>query len=177
VLVCFFLSGFAALIYETAWTRQFAFVFGTSELAIATVLAAYMGGLTAGAAASARLVGKIRRPVLLYGLLELGIAVAALAVPAAIAGATLLYLNVFGGIGGLPEAGGLAHALFYLGCSFAILLIPTALMGATLPILARHAVRRQSEIGSRVGLLYATNTAGAVAGTVAAGFALLLAAR
>ena len=50
VLLCFFLSGMAALIYETAWTREFAFVFGTSELAIVTVLAAYMGGLAAGAA-------------------------------------------------------------------------------------------------------------------------------
>ena len=44
VLLCFFLSGFAALIYQTAWTREFALVFGTSELAIATVLASYMGG-------------------------------------------------------------------------------------------------------------------------------------
>ncbi|MHC4505903.1 MAG: hypothetical protein ACYTFI_21585, partial [Planctomycetota bacterium] len=53
LLACFLVSGVAALIYQTAWTRQFAFVFGTSELAIATVLAAYMGGLAAGAAAAA----------------------------------------------------------------------------------------------------------------------------
>ena len=31
--LCFFVSGFAALLYETVWTREFAFVFGTSELA------------------------------------------------------------------------------------------------------------------------------------------------
>ena len=54
LLLCFFLSGMAALIYETAWTREFAFVFGTSELAVATVLAAYMGGLAAGAALAGR---------------------------------------------------------------------------------------------------------------------------
>ena len=46
---CFVLSGIAALVYQTAWTRQFAIVFGTSELAVATVLAAYMGGLALGA--------------------------------------------------------------------------------------------------------------------------------
>ncbi len=173
LLICFFLSGFAALIYQTAWTRQLTLVFGTSELAVATVLAAYMGGLAAGAAVAARLVGRVRRPVLLYGLLELGIALAALAVPAAIHGATGLYVAMFGGSDVLPDANGLARALFYLGSSFSILLIPTALMGATLPLLVRHAVRRESEIGSRVGLLYATNTAGAVAGAVATGFALL----
>jgi spermidine synthase len=173
LLVCFFVSGFAALIYQTAWTRQFAFVFGTSELAIATVLAAYMGGLAAGAAAGVRLARRVRRPVLAYGLLELGIALAALAVPAAIGAATALYVAIFGGGVSLPESGGLAPALFTLGSCFAILMIPTGLMGATLPMLARHAVRRESEIGPRIGVLYATNTLGAVAGTAVAGFALL----
>ena len=43
VVACFVLSGFAALLYQTAWLRQFSLVFGTSELAVATVLAAYMG--------------------------------------------------------------------------------------------------------------------------------------
>ncbi len=38
LLLCFFLSGVAGLVYETAWTREFAFVFGTSNLAVATVL-------------------------------------------------------------------------------------------------------------------------------------------
>ena len=61
VLVCFLLSGVAALVYQIAWTRQFAFVFGTSQLAIATVLAAYMGGLASGAAAGGRLAPRIRR--------------------------------------------------------------------------------------------------------------------
>ena len=45
LLVCFFLSGLAGLIYQTAWTREFAFVFGTSNLAVATVLAAYFSRL------------------------------------------------------------------------------------------------------------------------------------
>ena len=53
LLLCFFLSGFAALLYETAWAREFAFVFGTSEFAVVSVLAAYMGGLAAGAAVAA----------------------------------------------------------------------------------------------------------------------------
>ena len=62
LLLCFFLSGLAALIYQTAWTRQFAFVFGTSELAVASVLAAYMGGLALGAAVVGRLAPRVRRP-------------------------------------------------------------------------------------------------------------------
>ncbi len=173
LLACFSLSGLAALIYETAWTQQFALVFGASELAVATVLAAYMAGLTAGAAIAGRLVGRIRRPILVYAVLELGIALAALAVPAALRLATRLQVVVLGGLEVPPEAGSLASALFYLAASFAILLIPTGLMGATLPLLARHAVRRDREVGPRVGLLYTANTAGAAAGTLLAAFVLL----
>jgi spermidine synthase len=173
VLLCFFLSGLAGLVYETAWTREFAFVFGTSHLAIATVLAAYMAGLASGAALAARFAHRIRRPVLAYGLLELGIGLAALAVPLAIRASRALYVGLFGGQQVLPEAGGLPTTLFYLICSFLILMVPTAMMGATLPLLARHAVRREQEIGSRIGLLYASNTAGAVAGTLLAAFVLL----
>ena len=40
VVACFALSGFAALLYQIAWLRQFTLVFGTAELAIVTVLAA-----------------------------------------------------------------------------------------------------------------------------------------
>jgi spermidine synthase len=173
LLLCFFLSGFAALVYQTAWTRQFEFVFGTSQLAIATVLAAYMGGLATGAAAASRLAGRIRRPVLAYGLLELGIAVSALAVPLGLTSATAVWVAAFGGRPEPPASAGFGHALFFLASSFAVLWIPTALMGATLPLLARHAVRRESEIGSRIGVLYAVNTIGAVLGTCAAGFVLL----
>ncbi len=173
LLACFFLSGFAGLVYQTAWTRQFEFVFGTSELAIATVLAAYMGGLAVGAAAAARLAHRIRRPLRAYGLLELGIALSALAVPLGLGAATSLLVALFGGQPEPPSAGGVGHGLFYVASAFAVLLVPTALMGATLPLLARHAVRRDSQVGSRVGGLYAVNTLGAVVGTCVAGFALL----
>src|SRR6185369_1020082 len=75
---CFFLSGTAALVYQTAWTRQFAIVFGTSELAVATVLAAYMGGLALGAWLAERFLPRVFRPVLAYAGLELGIGASAL---------------------------------------------------------------------------------------------------
>ena len=173
LLACFFLSGFAALLYQTAWTRELSFVFGTSELAVAAVLAAYMGGLALGAATAARFALKLRRPVLAYGVLELAIAGSALAVPAAIRGINAVYVGMLGGGAELPAGGAGAAALFQLGAAFAVLLPPTAFMGATLPLLARHAVRSEAEIGSRVGVLYAINTAGAIAGTVCAAFWLM----
>ena len=173
LLACFLLSGFAALLYQTAWTRELSFVFGTSELAVAAVLAAYMGGLTLGAAAAARFAARLRRPILAYGLLELAIAVSALAVPAGIRVVDALYIRLLGGASGLPEGVAGASALLQLAGAFAVLLPPTAFMGATLPLLARYAVRSERQLGSRVGVLYAVNTAGAIAGTVCAAFWLI----
>ena len=77
--------------------RQFSLLFGTTELAVAAVLSAYMGGLALGSAIAARLVDRIRRPVLFYGLLEAGIAISALLVPWLLQLTHGLYVAVFGG--------------------------------------------------------------------------------
>ena len=39
VLVLFFLSGAAGLVYEVLWTRQLALIFGVTTYAVSTVLA------------------------------------------------------------------------------------------------------------------------------------------
>jgi spermidine synthase len=174
VSACFLLSGVAALVYQTAWTRQFAIVFGTSELAVATVLAAYMGGLAAGAWLCERWLPRIKRPVLSYALLELGIAASALfVVPALLFGADLALQALFGGEPTPPSSDRAATTVFYLLSAFMALAIPTTFMGATLPMLARYAVAEESQIARRIGLLYTVNTAGAVGGALLTAFVLL----
>jgi spermidine synthase len=173
VVCCFVLSGFAALVYQTAWMRQFALLFGTSELAVATVLSAYMAGLALGAAVAGRRIEHIKRPILVYGLLEAGVAVSASAVPLILSLAGTLYVAVMGGQPNPADASGLGQPAWYLCVTFVALAIPTSCMGATLPILTKYAVHSTQQIGPRVGLLYAMNTVGAVGGTLAAGFLLL----
>ncbi len=173
VVTCFILSGFAALLYQTAWMRQFSLVFGTSELAVAAVLSAYMGGLALGAGLAARYVRKVTRPVLVYGLLEAGIALSALGVPLLLKLASFLYAAVLGGQPEPVDASGLGQSFFYLAVAFIVLLIPTSFMGATLPLLTKYVVHTDEQVGSRVGMLYATNTVGAIAGTLVAAFLLL----
>ena len=41
-------SGFCALVYQIAWTRDLSLIFGASYQAVAVVLAAFMGGLALG---------------------------------------------------------------------------------------------------------------------------------
>ncbi len=174
VCLCFIFSGLAALVYQIAWTRQFALVFGTSELAVAAVLAAYMGGLALGAALIERRIKQIQRPVVWYAFLELGIAIAAVVViPAGLWLAEQLLVFSFGGQSTPPGATLSGTSLFYLLAAFAVLLVPTTLMGATLPLLARHAVHSEEQIGRRIGLLYACNTGGAVVGALLGALVLL----
>ena len=173
VLVCFVLSGVSSLTLQTAWTQQLALVFGASGLAVAAVLAAYMAGLTVGAAAAGRGVHRLRRPLLVYALLELGIGLSALAVPWLIRIAKHLQMTVLGNAAAPPEAGSLGTVLFQLAVAFGVLAAPTVMMGATLPILVRWSVRKDGDIGPRVGLLYTANTLGAAAGAGLGAFVLL----
>ncbi len=173
ISICFFLSGLAALLYQTAWMRQLSVVFGTSELAVATVLTAYMSGLSLGAAVAAKFIDRIKQPLLTYGILEGGIAISAIAVPfllIAIGDATSL---VLGGQESPPEVKGVGQLLIYFVATLLILVFPTALMGATLPLLIKHVLTREEEIGEKVGGLYSLNTFGAIAGTLIAAFILL----
>jgi spermidine synthase len=171
---CFVLSGIAALVYQTAWTRQFAILFGTSELAVATVLAAYMGGLALGAWLAEKFLPRVTRPVRTYALLEIGIASSAVfLVPLLLSLANVALSAWLGGQPSPPDSDRAGTTLFYLVSAFIALAVPTTLMGATLPLLARYAVAEESQIGKRIGLLYAMNTAGAVGGALVTAFVLL----
>lgn len=174
--VCFFLSGFAGLLYETVWLRQFAAVFGTSEAALGAILASYMGGLALGSWLASRWEHRIQRPVLAYGLLELGVAGGALLVPFGLQAADAIRIAICGGQPELPAADGLLEVSLDTALAFLLILLPTACMGATLPLLARHAAVSDQGMqtgASDVGLLYGLNTLGAVLGTLTTAFFIL----
>ena len=165
-LLLFFVSGASALIYEVLWARHLALVFGATTQAASAVLAAFMIGLAGGAAAGGRWADRSRNSLRLYGILEAGIGAAGLLVPVVIPRLHVIYAPLAG-----DETGtGLALALLRFALAFALLVVPTVLMGATFPIL----VQAVGMIGVRpLGYLYAANTLGAVAGTLAAGYLLI----
>ena len=173
VAACFLLSGFAALLYQAAWLKKLAVAFGTSHVAVATVLAAYMAGLALGAALAARMAPRVRRPLLVYGVLEAVIGGSALLVPLLLDAAQALFVFLYGGQPAPAADAGIGQPLYYLAATFLILAVPTGAMGATLPLLSKHAVSEDRQIGPRIGLLYGINTVGAVFGALAAGFVLL----
>ncbi|HTO21563.1 MAG TPA: SAM-dependent methyltransferase, partial [Spirochaetia bacterium] len=164
LLVLFFGSGCAALIYEIVWFQLLELVIGSSGVSLGLLLAAYMGGLCLGSALLARLVAPRHHPLRVYAFLELGIAVF---------GVAALFLTPL--VGRAYAAGpvsGTAGLVFRGVVAAVCLLPPTFLMGASLPAISRWAGTTPTGI-SWLGLLYSANVAGAVTGCLLAGFYLL----
>src|ERR1043165_1135364 len=164
---CFILSGATGLIYEVLWARMLGLVFGATTLAVSTVLAAFMGGLALGSALAGKLAHRSTKPLSTYGLIEIGIAAYALLVPLLFRLVDHLYALIWQQL----HPGYFAFSLWRFVLSGVVLLVPTTLMGATLPVLSA-AILSSSDSNS-VTRLYACNLAGAILGTLAAGFVLL----
>jgi spermidine synthase len=172
ILACFFLSGASGLILEMLWTRMLTLVFGSTTLAVSTVLTAFMGGLGLGSYLAGRFADRLKTPVRAYAAAEASIGVYALLVPVIISFYPALNRWLWASFG---DRYALLSVLRFVA-SAGLLLLPTTLMGATLPILARHFVQHPWElrrVGLRIGTLYAVNLFGAVAGSFFAGFVFL----
>jgi spermidine synthase len=175
VLLLFFISGAAGLIYEVTWTRAFGLVFGNTVFAVSTVLAAFMLGLALGSWLFGRIADRSHRPLRLYAILEVGVGAYAFFFPKILAMTDLVYLWFFRSFA--PGFYTLSLLRFIL--SVILLLLPTVLMGGTLPVLSRlwaySSPKKVSQrrIGQSVGLLYAINTFGAVVGSFLAGYVLI----
>jgi spermidine synthase len=167
--VLFFGSGVSALIYQLLWLRLLGLIFGVTVHAASTVLASFMAGLALGSVLAGRLADRVRRPLVWLAIAEVAIAISSLLTPAAFRGLESLYRAIHTA---LPsDAGVLALARFV--CSFAVLVVPTMMMGATLPLILKSSLLGSHGVGRNASVLYATNTAGAIGGTLLAGFYLI----
>ena len=130
--VCFFVSGATGLIYQNVWVRLMGLFYGNTTLAVSSVVAAFMAGLALGAWLIGGASDRVRRPLALYGLLEILIGAYGLLSPRLLDMARGYYVAEYGS----RAADAQELALVQFGLCFICLVFPTALMGATLPILS-----------------------------------------
>src|SRR5262247_1660325 len=164
LLLLFIGSGCAALIYEIVWFQLLQLVIGSSAISLGVLLGTFMGGMCLGSLALSYVVPARQHPLRIYASLELGIALIGLLV---LAGMPLIS-NVYSSWAGSGLAGFLLRGAIAAVC----LLPPTLLMGATLPAISRW-VEATPEGVSWLGFFYGGNIAGAVLGSMLAGFYLL----
>jgi spermidine synthase len=164
LLILFFLSGSAALIYEVIWLHLLRLSIGVSTYSLAVILSVFMGGMAVGSLLSAYMVSRALHPLRVYAALEFGIGGFGLAMPVLLPTANQAYVGSFHWHEGSVVVRAVLAAM--------VLLPPTALMGATLPVVSRW-LSRDRQGAADVGWLYAANIFGAVAGSLLAGTVLM----
>ncbi|MHA7629440.1 fused MFS/spermidine synthase [Corallococcus sp. M7] len=162
-----FLSGATALVYELVWSKYLGNVLGNSGQAHAVVLATFMGGLALGAFVFGRTADRVKNPLALYGVLELGVGLYALAFPYVLGALEHLWLVLAPHV---PEGLRVAPRLLVSSLS---LVVPTLLMGGTLPALVRHFAASLAGVRKELARLYAINSLGAAVGVYVAGTRLV----
>ena len=164
LLLLFFGSGCAALIYEIVWFQMLQLVIGSSAVSLGVLVGTYMGGMCLGSIVLPRIISTARHPLRVYALLESGIGLLGILILFGMPAAARIYsAHVGSGLTGI-----LLRGLFASAC----LLPPTILMGATLPAMARRIESTPHGV-SWLGFFYGGNIAGAVFGCLFAGFYLL----
>jgi spermidine synthase len=164
LLVLFIGSGCAALIYEVVWFQLLQLSIGSSAVSLGVLLGIFMGGMCLGSLLLPRYINPSHHPLKVYAYLELGIGLSGIVVLYAVP----LIGNLYTAIAGTGQVSLFLRAIV----ASIVLLPPTLLMGATLPAIARWVEATPRGV-AWLGYFYGGNLAGAVAGSVLAGFYLL----
>ena len=151
VLIVFMISGFTALAYEVIWTRHLILFLQTSIYAFSGMLAVFLVGVAIGSMFMNKFVDRLKTPLLIFGILELVVGVL-----------SIFNLYLFG-----PLDGSLLTQIL----SPVVLVFPlTFIFGAIFPIASLCYAKSTDITGTSVGVLYAFNAVGNVAGSLFAGF-------
>ena len=155
-LVLLFISGSAALVYQTLWVKQLSIIVGVDVYAVTMAVSAFFTGLALGSAILGQYADKMKHPFILYALLEAGVAVTGIVCTIILAKSPPLFAC-------LQKSFGPAAWLL----PFGVIGLPAFLMGGTIPVLLRAIQPHDNGVGHMSGLFYAANTAGAIIGTLA----------
>ncbi|WP_437285240.1 fused MFS/spermidine synthase [Sorangium sp. So ce406] len=181
VAALFFVSGATGLLYEVAFSKLLAYVFGATAYAVSTVLASFMGGLALGAHLGGRHAAAARRPLVVYGVLEAIVGAICAASPFLFEALTSAYVAV---ARAAPDSLTLLTAA-RAALTALVVVVPTVAMGATLPVLSRivradagaapdgGAPPADHDAARRLASLYAINTAGGAAGALSGAYVVL----
>jgi len=155
LLLLLFLSGAAALGVEVVLSRVLHRLLGSTSLAVAAVVAGFLGGMGLGAFAAERFFKRIRRPLLAYGVAEF-----------VALGAILLFFLAIEPLGILLRlpGGEVPLVLFVV-----LLAMP---WGAAFPFVIA-AIPRDAFLPARVRRVYGVNALGGALGAAVAGLICL----
>ncbi len=162
-----FVVGFAALAYETLWTRLLVFSISSTAYSFSMMLAVFLLGLALGGLAAAPLARRSADPrtalIVIQVLIGLYVIFSLYGMESLLSPPWNSYnlqnpLRSFG---------------IYFKDSMALMLFPAILMGMNFPLLVGLASKGREQVGQGTGRIYAANTLGGIFGSLVAGFVLL----
>ncbi len=169
LLIGYGFSGFAALIYEIAWTRVLSLLIGSSVYAFGLMLTAFILGLAVGSLVFARYADRVYDPMRWLASMQVAIGLSALVVVPLLDRLPLLVTRLISQTG---QSFWMLQIMEF-ALILVIMFIPTALMGASFPLASRLFVQRSVGVGRSVGAIYACNTVGSILGSFFGGFVLI----
>ncbi len=171
LLPVFFLSGFAALIYEIIWARMLTVAFGSTVEAVSAVVTAFMAGLAMGSYFMGKWSDRRDSILFIYSLTELGIGIISFFLYFLIISLPDIHYR-FRDLEIINTDVILFHGGSYI-LEFILVFLPATLMGATFPLMVKSYVTSRNHVGEGMSMIYAVNTLGAVFGASLTGFFLI----
>ncbi|MGH7718441.1 MAG: fused MFS/spermidine synthase [Gemmatimonadaceae bacterium] len=168
--IVFIISGAAGLMYESIWSRYLGLFVGHSAYAQIIVLTIFLGGMSLGAVLIGRRSEKLREPLVWYAVIEAVVGLIGLAFHDLYGAVTsMAYDSLFPALAG---GAGLTIVKWVLA---GLLILPQSiLLGMTFPLMSAGILRRVPDRpGQVLALLYFSNSLGAAAGVLIAGFYLI----
>ena len=163
VMVAFFATGFAALLYQVIWQRMLVLFTGSDVQSASLVISAYLAGLGLGTCLGLRLADRCsaRRALQIYGVADVLVATFAVLSP-------WLFNDVL-----YQRSLGQTHGLLRLWVEvFLALVCPTVLMGLSLPMVCRALASRLDKVPGLVSWLNGINILGAAIGCIVGAWVL-----
>jgi spermidine synthase len=162
--IVFFVSGFAALLYQVIWQRLLVFFSGADVYSATLIVTAFMAGLGLGNLAGGYLADLLSRRtnLVMFVAAELAILIFGISSKA------FLYDFLYTRHAELGQSSWLLWIVLFFS-----LLWPTFFMGVSLPFLAKALTRDVGEAAPTIGRLYGINTLGAAIGALITTWVLL----
>ena len=156
LLLLYFFSGMTSLAYEVLWVRMLSLQFGVSIFGVVVTVASFMAGLGMGSIAGSRIIEKSINPLVVFAILEGGVAILALLMPWAL----LQTESLITGLGfGSTLSAWYAIELLIIGL---LLFIPAFMMGIGFPVVL--SAIKQTPVS--LSYIYGINACGAAFGAL-----------
>ncbi len=169
-LMLFAMAGFCSMAFEVLWTRAFSVSFKSTVYLFSNLLTVFLFGMAAGSWFFGRFLDKLKDPMWLFGLAEVGIGLLGLTSIGVLAKSVDMAMSFRTMFGEMTLATDAFVMFIVMAIAFSL---PTFLMGLAYPLICRVTTKEMGVLGENMGGVYAVGTFGGIVGAIVSGFGLI----